>query len=343
MRRATENRIGEIRNCAGTKDIARRGSVQRKRRPFVRTIEEFNRSARPMPVEIVWKALPEEGRRDQMEPVPQEQRHPHLELDPSGLAHPMRKRGSPCPGGKPVGQQLAKQPLGPRPGQPHVGEGRDVHDPGALAYGPATLEMRYFTDPETCRAETDRLLARTWQFAGRSSQFENAGDFFTSALEGESLVRARGHDGEIRTFYNFCRHRSHQLVGGAGNASVLVCPYHAWTDELTGELRSGPNIQNVPGFNRSKVCLTAVRTEVFLCFIFVNLDTSAEPRDAWFPGARAELEKWVPHWRPLKPLEWIEIPERCNWKASIENYSESCHCAHSHTTHFHRSRAAGGL
>ena len=40
------------------------------------------------------------------------------------------------------------------------------------------------------------------------------------------------------------------------------------------------------------------------------------------PNVRAELEEWVPNWRDLKPLEWVEIPENCNWKVSVENYSE---------------------
>ena len=34
----------------------------------------------------------------------------------------------------------------------------------------------------------------------------------------------------------------------------------------------------------------------------------------------------------LKPLEWVEIPEQCNWKVSVENYSECYHCALNHLT-----------
>ncbi len=82
----------------------------------------------------------------------------------------------------------------------------------------------------------------------------------------------------------------------------------------------------------SRICLTEVRTEVFLGFIFVNLDPDAKPMDDWFPGARAELESFVPHWADLKPLEWVEIPEHCNWKVSVENYSECYHCSLNHPT-----------
>ena len=54
--------------------------------------------------------------------------------------------------------------------------------------------------------------------------------------------------------------------------------------------------------------------------------------DEWFPDARSQLEQFVPNWSELKPLEWVEIPENCNWKVSIENYSECYHCSINHPT-----------
>ncbi len=159
---------------------------------------------------------------------------------------------------------------------------------------------------------------------------EKPGDYFTFEIAGESLFCVKGGDDEIRAFYNVCQHRAHQLVTGAGNARVPVCPDHAWTYELTVRLRSGPNIRSVAGFDRSAICLTDLRTEVFLGFVFVNLDPREKPMDSWYPAALAEIEQWVPNWTELKPLEWIEIPERCNWKTSIENYSECYHCERNH-------------
>jgi phenylpropionate dioxygenase-like ring-hydroxylating dioxygenase large terminal subunit len=195
-----------------------------------------------------------------------------------------------------------------------------------------SLAAKYYTDPEVFKLETNGLLARTWQFAGHASQLKETGDYFTFDLAGESLFCIKGRDGEIRTFYNVCQHRAHQLVSGQGQTRVVVCPYHAWTYELTGELRAGPNIKAVEGFDKSSICLTSVRTEVFLGFIFVNLDNDAKPMDDWFPNVRTELESYIPHWDTLAPLEWVEIPENCNWKVSVENYSECYHCTLNHPT-----------
>ena len=195
-----------------------------------------------------------------------------------------------------------------------------------------SLAAKYYTNPEVFKLETNGLLARTWQFAGHASQLKETGDYFTFDMAGESLFCIKGRDGEIRTFYNVCQHRAHQLVSGQGQTRVVVCPYHAWTYELTGELRAGPNIKAVEGFDKSSICLTSVRTEVFLGFIFVNLDNDAKPMDEWFPNVRTELESYIPHWDTLAPLEWVEIPENCNWKVSVENYSECYHCTLNHPT-----------
>ena len=195
-----------------------------------------------------------------------------------------------------------------------------------------SLDAKYYTDPEVFRIEQDGLLARTWQFAGHSSQLENVGDYFAFEMAGESLFCIKGRDQVIRTFYNVYQHRAHQLVSGTGTTRVVVCPYHAWTYELTGGLRAGPNINSVEGFDKSKICLTEVRTELFLGFVFVNLDKDAKPMDEWFPNARTELTQWVPHFESLKPLEWVEVPENCNWKVSVENYSECYHCSLNHPT-----------
>lgn len=194
------------------------------------------------------------------------------------------------------------------------------------------LDANYYTDPGIYEIEKSGLLTRTWQFAGHISQVKNPGDYFTFEIAGQNLFCIRGRDDKIRCFYNVCQHRAHELVQDAGNTSVLVCPYHAWTYELSGELRSGPNIRAVPGFEKSQICLTEILVEDFLGFLFVNLDQAADPMDEWFPGVREELAGYVPDITRLMPLEWVKIPEQCNWKVSIENYCECYHCALNHKT-----------
>ncbi len=194
------------------------------------------------------------------------------------------------------------------------------------------LDARYYTDPSVWQQETRTFLARSWQFATHVSAVPEPGDYATFSVAGEDLFILRGKDGELRAFYNVCQHRAHQLLKGSGKLAVVVCPYHAWSYDLDGRLRGAPNSDSVPGFDRSRICLTEVRTELFCGFVFVNLDTDARPMAECYPGVEAELRAYLPQIDRLRPLEWVEVPEACNWKVSVENYSECYHCTLNHPT-----------
>ena len=203
-----------------------------------------------------------------------------------------------------------------------------VHDQGPLR----SLAARYYTDPAAFDTEQRGLFARTWQYAGHVSQLSGPGSYFTFQIGSENLFCIRGVDDRIRAFFNVCQHRAHELLTGTGQVKLIVCPYHAWTYELAGNLRSGPNVRAVPGFDRGEICLTEVRVEEFLGFLFVNLDENAEPMDIWYPGVREELAAFVPEIDGLGEVQRVEIPEHCNWKVSVENYSECYHCSLNHPT-----------
>ena len=189
------------------------------------------------------------------------------------------------------------------------------------------------TDPAIFDREQVAVFAHTWQFAGHASSLEHAGDYFSFTVAGQNLFCMRGADGQLRTFYNVCQHRGHELVQGSGNCRFVVCPYHAWTYDLDGNLQSARNTENVVDFDRSRIKLSEVRSEELCGFIFINLDPKAKSMDDWFPNVERELREYVPHVDRLKPLDWVEVPESCNWKVSVGNYAECYHCAVNHPTY----------
>ena len=195
-----------------------------------------------------------------------------------------------------------------------------------------SLEARYYTDPAIFENEKQGLFRKTWQFVVHESKIANVGDYYAFELAGESLFCVRDKAGKVRTYYNVCQHRAHEMVQGEGNTHVLVCPYHAWTYDWDGNMTSGPATKRVEGFDKKKVCLTSVKTDNFNGFIFVNLDNEAASMDEWFPGVREEIAEWVPHIASLQPQEYVPVPEKCNWKVSVENYSECYHCPPNHPT-----------
>jgi len=139
-----------------------------------------------------------------------------------------------------------------------------------------SLEARYYTDPAVYQQELNGILSHSWQYAAHESELKNIGDFVTFSIAEESLFCVRTASDKIQAFYNVCQHRAHQLLEGNGQTNLIVCPYHAWSYELTGELRNGPNLSSVEGFDKRDICLTEIRLENFNGFLFANLDPNCK-------------------------------------------------------------------
>ena len=203
-------------------------------------------------------------------------------------------------------------------------------DPAMPPALPRALEPRFYTDPVTHADLRARVLLRAWHYVCHATNIPEAGDYHAFSLMGEDLFVVRGRDGTIRCFYNVCQHRGHPLVSDTGRTRVLVCPYHAWAYELDGRLRAAPGTRDIPGFDRSAVCLTEVRTDTWLGFVFVNLDEQAPPMAETYPGVAEAARALCPDIDARVFAHEHAAPEYCNWLVAVENYNECYHCGHVH-------------
>jgi len=186
-----------------------------------------------------------------------------------------------------------------------------------------TLPAHFYFGPAFEEQEKERIFARTWQIVGHARQLPNPGSFFTANLVGEPLLVVRNANGEIKGFYNVCKHRAGPPATGCGERKVFRCGYHGWTYSLDGELLNAPECEGVKDFRQKDFGLTPVRTEVWAELIFVNLDPEAEPLlrslgDLPKQAAGFEFEKMQLHDRRVYEME-------CNWKTYIDNYLEGYH------------------
>ena len=111
-----------------------------------------------------------------------------------------------------------------------------------------SIPARFYFDPEILAEEKARIFARSWQVVAHADQVKNPGDFFTYDLQGEPLLLVRGTDGELRGFYNVCRHRAGPPAEGCGNRKLFRCGYHGWTYGLDGRLINAPEFEGVEDF-----------------------------------------------------------------------------------------------
>ena len=181
----------------------------------------------------------------------------------------------------------------------------------------------FYIDPEVWAQENERIFARTWQVVGHREQLAKPGDFFTAELLGEPLLLVRGAQGELRGFYNVCRHRAGPPAEGCGSRKLFRCGYHGWTYGLDGGLISAPEFEGQPGFDPKQFTLAPVRTEEWSNLIFVNLDPDAEP----LVNSLGQLPKQAERFgfAGMKLFERRTYDMKCNWKTYVDNYLEGYH------------------
>jgi len=192
----------------------------------------------------------------------------------------------------------------------------------------ASLPSRWYYDPAQYARELEAVWYRDWVCVGRSEDLRATGDFFVTAFGDESLIVTRDRDGRPRAFHNTCRHRGSTLCStprGRFAQGRIVCPYHAWSYALSGELVATPKMDLPGDFRRENYALYGVPVDTWGGFLFVNLDERPERTLAEFVGDEAHnVRRW-----PLEDLVSVhrEVSTlACNWKVFWENYSECYHC-----------------
>jgi Rieske 2Fe-2S family protein len=197
--------------------------------------------------------------------------------------------------------------------------------------GAKTLPQRYFVSPEVYLEERERIFSRRWVLVGHQSQTAGAGDYLVQEVGGESLIIVRDKSGQVRGFYNVCRHRGTRLCEEkAGHSSTIQCPYHAWTYGLDGRLIGVPHMDKVPGFDKAEYSLHAVNLALWEGFIFVNLADAPAPLKEVFSPLAGKFTHW--NLPKLRSARRIEYDVGANWKLICENYSECYHCPGVHPT-----------
>jgi len=199
--------------------------------------------------------------------------------------------------------------------------------------GSKTLAREYFVSPEIFAAETERIFTRRWFCAGHVSRIPNTGDYFLLDAYEENIIILRDQAGEVRAFYNVCRHRGTRVCEGAeGRLSKSIqCPYHAWTYGLDGKLIGAPLMKDVGDFNKDEYPLHTVHLHIWQGLIFLNLAGSPEP----FEQSFAPLVEKFKHWRgwdlsKLMSERRVRYDLKANWKLVFQNYNECYHCAPLH-------------
>ena len=193
-----------------------------------------------------------------------------------------------------------------------------------------SLNADTYTDPQWIDIEREAVFVRTWQWVCHREKLSTPSSYVAVEVAGRPVSVICDGDGELRAFYNVCKHRGHELLAGEGQIKGITCPYHAWTYDLTGQLKAAPKTNNLPEFSVDDICLDQVLVETFCGFVYVNLDPTAAPMTQQTGALEAEIRKFAPDVEDLTFSLRLTYDIKSNWKVVVDNFLECYHCPTAH-------------
>ncbi|MEE9417547.1 MAG: aromatic ring-hydroxylating dioxygenase subunit alpha [Acidimicrobiales bacterium] len=188
------------------------------------------------------------------------------------------------------------------------------------------LDPLAYASAEFFELEKQRVFERAWVCVGIADDVSEPGRLIARTIGNRSIIITRGSDGELRGFYNSCRHRGTELVeSDCDIVNTIRCPYHRWGYGVDGTLQSTPLFEDVPraDFDKADFGLIPVRVATWGVLLFACLDSETPLLDDWLgdlPDRMAgyQLDQW--HKRAEQTVD-IDA----NWKLISENYQEYYH------------------
>jgi len=194
----------------------------------------------------------------------------------------------------------------------------------------SSLYAKAYTESRWYDADVEAILGKTWQWVCHAEKLRKPGAYLATEVAGQPILLVRDNDQILRAFYNVCKHRAMQLFEGEGQSKKIMCPYHAWTYDLAGQLLRAPETDHLLNFNIKDICLDAVQVEEFCGFIYVNLDTKAKSLAGQCGELANEINHWAPDIEKLTFAKRLTYDIKSNWKNVIDNFLECYHCPVAH-------------
>jgi Rieske 2Fe-2S family protein len=189
------------------------------------------------------------------------------------------------------------------------------------------LLQEFYASPEIFERDIERIHLRRWLCVGHESRIPDPGDWFRFDIAEESVLLVRGKDTELRALVNVCRHRGSRVCyEEEGHSRALVCPYHAWTYDLDGKLRSARHTDS--NFDASRYSLKQIHLRVLEGLIFVCFADDPLKLDEAERVLRGSLAHYG--WKSARIAHRERYSVEGNWKLVTENYQECYHCTPAH-------------
>ena len=200
------------------------------------------------------------------------------------------------------------------------------------------IASKQFPPAEEVRLSTARYTERSWYerelrqlfrkrplVVAHSSEVPAVGSCLTVDEAGIGAILVRAKDGRVRAFLNACRHRGTRLVDKRKcHLTGVVCPYHKWSYDLTGQLTGLPHRKSFSSLEAARRRLVELPVAERHGLIWLLADPHATlALDAYLGNIDEELSALGLGEHVL--YQQFESEHAANWKLVVDAFLEAYH------------------
>lgn len=231
----------------------------------------------------------------------------------------------------------------------------NIHERSWPSDGLTRVPYWIYSDRDLYAEEQARIFrGDTWTFLCLEAEVPRPNTFRTANLGDMPVVVTRDKDGVIHAFENRCAHRGSLLcLKQRGEAKEIVCVYHNWTYDLSGNLTGVAFRRGIGGkggmpadCKPDQHAPRQLRVETFAGLVFGTLGTGLPAVELYLgPEIAAKIRRVMKG--PVKLLGGYAQMLPGNWKLYMENVKDSYHASLLHmfftTFRLNRLSQKGGL
>lgn len=192
---------------------------------------------------------------------------------------------------------------------------------------PAVCDPVTYISSEWLDRERRELFRRLPAVVALSADVPTPKSAFSTEIDGVPLVVTRDEEATVHVFVNACRHRGAPVHEGRGTvAKSMVCPYHAWSYRLNGDLHNRPRADGCfAGLAEDGLGLRELPSDEQSGLVLARLEGGGGGLDGaeWLEDIGQELEEY-----DLRGCQHIDTRTHrwpFNWKMALDTFLEAYH------------------
>jgi phenylpropionate dioxygenase-like ring-hydroxylating dioxygenase large terminal subunit len=195
----------------------------------------------------------------------------------------------------------------------------------------AQLSPRDYTDPGIAEAEREFIFGRVPSIVAHGSEIAEPGQFITVQMPRNKVIVVRQRDGGVKVFVNACRHRGATIASEpSGKCRLFSCPYHRWSYDTDGSLRTITREDTVGDLDHEQLSLVELPAEERHGFVWM-VDKAGAAIDVarWLgPEMDAALESYgIGQYISYRSGSFTEA---VNWKIMQDAFLDGYHIQYAH-------------